>query len=230
MSALHDRRSASPIRLTLASQLGGDLDGAWWPQTPSEARELPDLIDALREPLGEVIDIAVNWSPLDGVPDLDSLSRIAAIPGHQVRQVRCDDRYRPSSAGKTPGHPAADQQGAGCDGAASGGRPADPAHAPRHRGMPSGRRHRVCRARSRRAARQGCDHFGLRQRLASHLFLEGVFYLLTGIFEVGLRLIAPALVAGLSVTGDIAERFLRLTAEVLRLVLGLIRCAHYVIS
>ena len=88
MSALHDRRSASAIRLTLASKLGGDLDGAWWPQTPSEARELPDLIDALREPLGEVIDIAVNWSPLDGVPDLDSLSRIAAIPGHQVRQVR----------------------------------------------------------------------------------------------------------------------------------------------
>ena len=88
MSALHERRSAEPIRLTLASQLGGDLDGAWWPHTPSEARELPELIDALREPLGEVIDIGVNWSPLDGVPDLDSLSRVAAIPGHQVRHVR----------------------------------------------------------------------------------------------------------------------------------------------
>ncbi len=89
MSELHRRRSANPIRLTLACELGGDIDGAWWPYTAAEARELPELIDALREPLGEVIDIGVNWSPLDGVPDLDALSRVAAIPGHQaVRHQR----------------------------------------------------------------------------------------------------------------------------------------------
>ena len=104
MSALHDRRSESPIRLTLASQLGGDLDGAWWPHTPSEARELPELIEALREPLGEIIDIGVNWSPLDGVPDLDSLSRVSAIPGHQIPQVRVITMTGRRGAGETAGH------------------------------------------------------------------------------------------------------------------------------
>jgi hypothetical protein len=89
MSELHRRRLASPVRLTLACKLGGAIDGAWWPYTASEARELPELIDALRDLVGEVIDIGVNWSPLDGVPDLDSLTRIAAIPGHQaVRHQR----------------------------------------------------------------------------------------------------------------------------------------------
>ena len=49
------------------------------------ARELPDLIDALREPLGQVIDIGINWSPLEGVPDLDLLNRrgVAATPGRE---------------------------------------------------------------------------------------------------------------------------------------------------
>jgi hypothetical protein len=54
------------------------------------ARELPDLTDALREPLGQVIDIGVNWSPLQGVPDLDLLNRrgVAATPGRETRQLR----------------------------------------------------------------------------------------------------------------------------------------------
>jgi hypothetical protein len=90
MSALDRRRLASPIRLTLASVLGDDLNGAWWPRTASVARELPELIDALREPLGQVIDIGVNWSPFEGVPDLDSLTRrgVAAVPGWQARHQR----------------------------------------------------------------------------------------------------------------------------------------------
>jgi Family of unknown function (DUF5994) len=88
MSTPDQRRSADPIRLTVASHLGVDLDGAWWPHSSSEARELPKLIEALRERVGEVIDIGVNWSTLDGVPDLDSLSRVSAIPGQQVRNLR----------------------------------------------------------------------------------------------------------------------------------------------
>jgi hypothetical protein len=90
MSAPIRRRSASPIRLTLASVLGDDLDGAWWPHTASVARELPELIDALRASLGQVVDIAVNWSSFDGVPDLDSLTRrgVAAIPGWKERHQR----------------------------------------------------------------------------------------------------------------------------------------------
>jgi hypothetical protein len=84
------RRSASPVRLTLAAALGNDLDGAWWPHSASVARELPELIDALRDSLGKVVDIAVNWSTSDGVPDLDSLSLrgIAAIPGWKQRPQR----------------------------------------------------------------------------------------------------------------------------------------------
>jgi hypothetical protein len=90
MSALRSRRLASPTRLTLASALGDDLDGAWWPHTASVARELPELIDALRDPLGQVVDISVNWSAFDGVLDLDSLTRrgIDVIPGRQARHQR----------------------------------------------------------------------------------------------------------------------------------------------
>jgi hypothetical protein len=84
------RRMANSVRLTLASELGGDLDGAWWPYTPSVARELPELIDALRHRLGQIIDISVNWSSLQGAPDLDSLNRrgMAAIVGREIRRQR----------------------------------------------------------------------------------------------------------------------------------------------
>jgi hypothetical protein len=73
------RRLASPVRVSLAIDLGGDLDGAWWPRTSSEADELADLADALFGRLGRIVDIAVNWSTLTSSPDLDSLncSRLA---------------------------------------------------------------------------------------------------------------------------------------------------------
>jgi Family of unknown function (DUF5994) len=84
------RRLASPTRITLAPVLGDDLNGAWWPHTQSIARELPELIDALHDSLGQVVDIGVNWSAFDGVLDLDSLSRrgIDAIPGWKERHQR----------------------------------------------------------------------------------------------------------------------------------------------
>ena len=84
------RRLASPVRLTLASELGDDLDGAWWPRTASIAHELPELTDALRGRLGRVIDIRVNWSSLEGPPDLDALngSNIAATAGRGFRHHR----------------------------------------------------------------------------------------------------------------------------------------------
>jgi hypothetical protein len=90
MSTLDRRRMAGPTRLTLASVLGDDLDGAWWPHTASVARELPDLIDALRDPLGEIIDIGVSWSPIEGVVDLDSFNRrgVDALPGWKARHQR----------------------------------------------------------------------------------------------------------------------------------------------
>jgi Family of unknown function (DUF5994) len=86
---LYGRRLSRPVRFTLASELGDGLDGAWWLHTSSIARELPDLIDALGERLGRIIDIAVNWSALEGAPALDSLNRhgVAATPGWAPRHL-----------------------------------------------------------------------------------------------------------------------------------------------
>jgi hypothetical protein len=64
------RRMARPVRLALARQLGGDIDGAWWPHTGSLARELPELIGVLHEPLGEIVDIQINWSITEGPLEL----------------------------------------------------------------------------------------------------------------------------------------------------------------
>jgi hypothetical protein len=89
-SDLDERRLSSPVRFTLSSGLGDGLDGAWWPHSASIARELPELIDAVRARLGRVIDIGLNWSPLEGVPDLDLLNRrgVAATPGRETRHLR----------------------------------------------------------------------------------------------------------------------------------------------
>ena len=89
-SELNARRMSSPVRFTLASELSAGLDGAWWPHSASIARELPDLIEALRDRLGQIIDIGLNWSPLEGVPDLDLLNRrgVAASPGRETRRFR----------------------------------------------------------------------------------------------------------------------------------------------
>jgi hypothetical protein len=64
------RRLARPVRLALAHQFGADIDGAWWPYTASVADELPQLISALHKPLGEIIDICINWSATQGPREL----------------------------------------------------------------------------------------------------------------------------------------------------------------
>ena len=89
-AAVEGRGLRSPVRFTLTSTPGTGLDGAWWPYSVSIARELSDLTDALREPLGEVVDIGVNWSPLQGVTDLDLVNRrgVTAMPGQDSRRLR----------------------------------------------------------------------------------------------------------------------------------------------
>jgi hypothetical protein len=67
------RRLARPVRFSLASELGADIDGAWWPHTASVARELPELIGVLHAPLGEIVDICINWSATDGPLDLNAI-------------------------------------------------------------------------------------------------------------------------------------------------------------
>ena len=82
------RRCASPVRIALAPLLGGDIDGAWWPHTGSVAAELPALIEILHKPLGEIIDIAVNWSATEGPPDLKSMRSALSMPGWLGRRQR----------------------------------------------------------------------------------------------------------------------------------------------
>jgi hypothetical protein len=76
------RRSARPLRLALAIERGGDIDGAWWPHTGLLAGELPGLIEALHEPLGEIVNINLSWGATDRVPDLESMrSGARLLPG-----------------------------------------------------------------------------------------------------------------------------------------------------
>lgn len=83
------RRSARPVRIALRTPLGADIDGAWWPHTSSVAAELPELIDALHRPLGEIVDISINWSSTEGAPDLNSMCYGAmVIPGRPFRPQR----------------------------------------------------------------------------------------------------------------------------------------------
>jgi hypothetical protein len=72
ISAARERRPVSPVRLTLASRLGHDIDGAWWPRTARMSQELPELIALLGTRLGEIIDVEVNWLSSQGPPRIDS--------------------------------------------------------------------------------------------------------------------------------------------------------------
>ena len=67
------RRRANPIRLSLARDLGRDIDGAWWPRVDRVSNELPDLVAALTPLLGHIASINVNWSPLQRPPDFNRL-------------------------------------------------------------------------------------------------------------------------------------------------------------
>jgi hypothetical protein len=83
------RRSARPVRISLCTYLGGDIDGAWWPHTCSVAAELPDLVGALHQRLGEIADIGINWSAGDGAPDLNAVHYGATrVPGWRDRPQR----------------------------------------------------------------------------------------------------------------------------------------------
>ncbi|MCV7377660.1 hypothetical protein BST11_03295 [Mycobacterium alsense] len=64
-------RQAHPIRLSVADELGRDIDGAWWPRADRITNELPNLVATLTPLLGEITSINVNWSPLQRPPDLN---------------------------------------------------------------------------------------------------------------------------------------------------------------
>lgn len=90
----NSRRTASPVRLSLAAVLGGEIDGAWWPRTGSMVRELPDLVEALRPALGEVADISLNWSAGSVTPMMSTMTVAATAkigvnaPRHRLMAFR----------------------------------------------------------------------------------------------------------------------------------------------
>lgn len=65
------RRRANPIRISVASELGRDIDGAWWPRADRITSELPNLVEILTPLLGEIASINVNWPPLQRPPDFN---------------------------------------------------------------------------------------------------------------------------------------------------------------
>lgn len=69
-------RSARSARVSLATELGTGVDGAWWPCGASVAAELPELVTALQPQLGIIDDICVNWSVAEGPSEL----RVTAVP------------------------------------------------------------------------------------------------------------------------------------------------------
>jgi hypothetical protein len=73
----------SPVRFTLASHLGHNIDGAWWPRTAQIARELPTLVAAVAGRLGDITDIHVNWSSAVDPPKLDSYNSYSWDGRHQ---------------------------------------------------------------------------------------------------------------------------------------------------
>jgi uncharacterized protein DUF5994 len=72
-------RMASPVRISLAPQFCGTIDGAWWPRDTCLAHEVADLIDAVRQPLGAITDITLNWPSTEGTLALDPQRFVSPI-------------------------------------------------------------------------------------------------------------------------------------------------------
>ena len=68
---LRSRRRAEPLRLSVARELGREIDGAWWPRADRITHDLPGLIAVLTPLLGDVESINVNWPPLQRPPDFN---------------------------------------------------------------------------------------------------------------------------------------------------------------
>jgi Family of unknown function (DUF5994) len=65
------RGRARSIRVSVAPELGRDIDGAWWPRVDRITNELPRLVAVLTPLLGHITSINVNWPPLQRPPELN---------------------------------------------------------------------------------------------------------------------------------------------------------------
>ena len=71
MNVVRRRGRANPVRLSVARELGRDIDGAWWPRADRITNELPDVVGVLTPMLGDITSINVNWQPLQRPPDFN---------------------------------------------------------------------------------------------------------------------------------------------------------------
>ncbi len=67
------RPQANPIRLSVARELGRDIDGAWWPRADRITNELPNLVASLTPLLGHITSINANWSAQHRPPNFNRL-------------------------------------------------------------------------------------------------------------------------------------------------------------
>jgi Family of unknown function (DUF5994) len=85
------RGRANSIRLSVAPELGRDIDGAWWPHVDRITNELPHLVTVLTPLLGDITSINVNWPPLQRPPDLnwsgweDKRQHVMTVSGGDAR-------------------------------------------------------------------------------------------------------------------------------------------------
>jgi hypothetical protein len=68
---LEGRRRANPIRVSVARELGHEIDGAWWPRADRITNEFPSLVAVLTPLLGNIASINVNWPPQQRPPDFN---------------------------------------------------------------------------------------------------------------------------------------------------------------
>lgn len=71
MHPVATRRQANPLRLSVARELGHEIDGAWWPRVDRITNELPNLVAVLTPLLGNITAINVNWPHLERPPDFN---------------------------------------------------------------------------------------------------------------------------------------------------------------
>jgi hypothetical protein len=57
--------------VSVAQELGHDIDGAWWPRADRITNELPSVVVALTPLLGNITSINVNWPSLQRPPDFN---------------------------------------------------------------------------------------------------------------------------------------------------------------
>jgi hypothetical protein len=87
---------------------------------------------------------------------------------------------------------------------------------------------RACRSRQNKTS--GPPTVPANPLVKDQLLLEGVFHLFAGILQAGLRLIGPAFVSGVMVSGRPADGFLGPAAQILDLVLHLVCSTHVVVT